>query len=111
LNTLYFLLSDPPTPEPYPLSLHDALPIYRRRHRGDPSVVAGIAGARDGRQRQETRRRIAQTQGLRRAAGAAGTGTRGHGAVGGRSEEHTSELQSRENLVCRLLLEKKKKNK
>src|SRR5215475_16171380 len=28
----------------------------------------------------------------------------------GRSEEHTSELQSRENLVCRLLLEKKKKN-
>src|SRR6266511_5433552 len=32
-------------------------------------------------------------------------------AVIGRSEEHTSELQSRENLVCRLLLEKKKKNK
>src|SRR5690606_40873136 len=30
---------------------------------------------------------------------------------GARSEEHTSELQSRENLVCRLLLEKKKKNK
>src|SRR5436309_12463223 len=29
---------------------------------------------------------------------------------GGRSEEHTSELQSRENLVCRLLLEKKKHN-
>src|SRR5690606_41890774 len=33
--------------------------------------------------------------------------TRGRGAV--RSEEHTSELQSRENLVCRLLLEKKKR--
>src|SRR5690606_41099307 len=32
-------------------------------------------------------------------------------ACRGRSEEHTSELQSRENLVCRLLLEKKKKNK
>src|SRR2546426_4096459 len=32
-------------------------------------------------------------------------------AVGGRSEEHTSELQSPCNLVCRLLLEKKKKNK
>src|SRR2546422_3263281 len=31
--------------------------------------------------------------------------------VGGRSEEHTSELQSRLHLVCRLLLEKKKKNK
>src|SRR5690606_42018787 len=34
-----------------------------------------------------------------------------HHGVGGRSEEHTSELQSRENLVCRLLLEKKKKDK
>src|SRR5690606_40734604 len=33
------------------------------------------------------------------------------GPHGTRSEEHTSELQSRENLVCRLLLEKKKKNK
>src|SRR5436309_9613490 len=33
------------------------------------------------------------------------------GALGRRSEEHTSELQSRENLVCRLLLEKKKKVK
>ena len=31
------------------------------------------------------------------------------GMMGGRSEEHTSELQSRRNLVCRLLLEKKKK--
>src|SRR2546427_6491827 len=33
------------------------------------------------------------------------------GAAGPRSEEHTSELQSQSNLVCRLLLEKKKKNK
>src|SRR5436309_14479061 len=49
-------------------------------------------------------------------------GTRGAGVIGAaqdvqlrlqlqRSEEHTSELQSRENLVCRLLLEKKKKKK
>src|SRR5436309_8827257 len=35
---------------------------------------------------------------------------RGPGAGDPRSEEHTSELQSRENLVCRLLLEKKKQN-
>src|SRR5690554_7001360 len=35
----------------------------------------------------------------------------GHDGVGGRSEEHTSELQSRPHLVCRLLLEKKKKKK
>src|SRR5207302_7842462 len=34
---------------------------------------------------------------------------RGAKEAGARSEEHTSELQSRENLVCRLLLEKKKK--
>src|SRR6266498_5982591 len=34
-----------------------------------------------------------------------------HGGDAGRSEEHTSELQSRPHLVCRLLLEKKKKNK
>src|SRR5690606_40148013 len=36
---------------------------------------------------------------------------RGRGPAFARSEEHTSELQSRENLVCRLLLEKKKKKK
>src|SRR6266511_5297845 len=35
---------------------------------------------------------------------------RARGGGHGRSEEHTSELQSRENLVCRLLLEKKKKS-
>src|SRR2546421_4858520 len=35
---------------------------------------------------------------------------RADGAVDSRSEEHTSELQSRSDLVCRLLLEKKKKN-
>src|SRR5690606_39517541 len=55
-------------------------------------------------------------RGARRRAASAGTGgyahARGHAAGApahrGRSEEHTSELQSRENLVCRLLLEKKK---
>src|SRR5690606_40947304 len=36
-----------------------------------------------------------------------GSGSASAGGSGGRSEEHTSELQSRENLVCRLLLEKK----
>src|SRR5690606_39404853 len=48
------------------------------------------------------------------AAIAACTSTRGSPeriVSGCRSEEHTSELQSRENLVCRLLLEKKKKKK
>src|SRR5690606_39347317 len=36
------------------------------------------------------------------------SGTNAHAIIEQRSEEHTSELQSRENLVCRLLLEKKK---
>src|SRR5690606_39824647 len=54
--------------------------------------------------------------GARQAAAAqrredAGAGPRPAGIPDARSEEHTSELQSRENLVCRLLLEKKKKRK
>src|SRR3989442_11727242 len=43
------------------------------------------------------------------AAGVTSPQIRNMGTVGGRSEEHTSELQSRPHLVCRLLLEKKKK--
>src|SRR5262245_66471279 len=39
-----------------------------------------------------------------------GVRRRGLAAIGARSEEHTSELQSLRHLVCRLLLEKKKKN-
>src|SRR5207302_9442570 len=47
-----------------------------------------------------------------RKPSAAGDGSRRESRAGwSRSEEHTSELQSRENLVCRLLLEKKKKQK
>src|SRR5688572_32534605 len=46
--------------------------------------------------------------GMARAAPLAGTARR-LAAGAGRSEEHTSELQSQSNLVCRLLLEKKKK--
>src|SRR2546429_5362364 len=41
---------------------------------------------------------------------AGGAGLHGPSAVDGRSEEHTSELQSRLHLVCRLLLEKKKRS-
>src|SRR3712207_6994789 len=58
------------------------------------------------------RRRLAP--GLRAGGGGPGRHPPGLGAgagpgAGGRSEEHTSELQSRQYLVCRLLLEKKKK--
>src|SRR5690242_20924005 len=86
----FFFFHDTATTEIYTLSLHDALPISRRA-RG--SRGAGSRGCR--------RRRAAGAG--RRAPGA--TGSR----AGRRSEEHTSELQSHVNLVCRLLLEKKKK--
>src|SRR5690606_40416757 len=88
----------------YTLSLHDALPIWRG---------AGRRAGRSGRRLLRPGRSLPAGDAadrphplrLRRAAAAAGV-VRG---VGCRSEEHTSELQSRENLVCRLLLEKKKK--
>src|SRR5436305_8694102 len=77
-----FFFNDTATTEIYTLSLHDALPISRRR-----SLSPGIAIASK-----------------KFAAHARWSST---GAC--RSEEHTSELQSRPHLVCRLLLEKKKK--
>src|SRR5690606_40160210 len=84
---LFFLTATAPT-ETYTLSLHDALPIsWSERH---PSGTVSLP--RPGRSR---------------AAARAGASPRARS----RSEEHTSELQSRENLVCRLLLEKKKKKK
>src|SRR5690606_41817991 len=76
--------------------LHDALPIW---------AEAGglVRGDRLGGARREARR--ARRPGPVRDRGAREPG--GH-VQRARSEEHTSELQSRENLVCRLLLEKKK---
>src|SRR5688572_32509216 len=78
----FFFFNDTATTEIYTLSLHDALPIYRR-HRGQQRhiIYGPIQPRRNGR------------------------------AFDPRSEEHTSELQSQSNLVCRLLLEKKKKKK
>src|SRR5690606_40462609 len=93
------------------LSLHDALPIYHRRtgrparHSDRPAPTGSHSGTDRGR-REHAARGHREGQLLR--------GQPGHPRSGRdvRSEEHTSELQSRENLVCRLLLEKKKiKNK
>src|SRR3989475_773772 len=50
-------------------------------------------------------------RGLKRRGYSVRSGVKGGGAPAVRSEEHTSELQSQSNLVCRLLLEKKKKHK
>src|SRR5437762_8816540 len=74
----------------YPLSLHDALPISHRR----------LSGSR----RRDTRscRYGPETHLMRRQR-------QDPRSVSGRSEEHTSELQSPMYLVCRLLLEKKKR--
>src|SRR3712207_7252282 len=96
-----FFVNDTATTEIYTLSLHDALPISVGALRGAalPRPDAGIA--RQPRLVREQARRV-----LRRYGQGDGQGVRGRGQ--GRSEEHTSELQSRQYLVCRLLLEKKK---
>src|SRR2546422_10578086 len=89
LLTFFFFFNDTATTEIYTLSLHDALPIYQSAQPpgcGRPLVRAFRIGW--GRRLPGSRW---QTLALR-------------------SEEHTSELQSRLHLVCRLLLEKKKKN-
>src|SRR3712207_7591418 len=87
-----FFFNDPATTEIYTLSLHDALPIYLRRGRDGRRLRRLPLRRRPGRARGAARRHPAR----RRAANEL------------RSEEHTSELQSRQYLVCRLLLEKKK---
>src|SRR2546422_1710197 len=87
LDSFFFFFNDTATTEIYTLSLHDALPI---------------SGALRARQAAGQVARLPGRPQARRAGGA----HREHGAH--RSEEHTSELQSRLHLVCRLLLEKKK---
>src|SRR5437773_9162122 len=89
LSYSIFFFNDPATTEIYTLSLHDALPIYRVEHaRGQLHADARLVG------RDADHRALVNLPQLRRA----------------RSEEHTSELQSHHDLVCRLLLEKKKTN-
>src|SRR5438876_11543044 len=84
----FFFFNAPATTEIYTLSLHDALPILRIHIEPQLTVVRWI---------------------LTLGIPANGLGV----CLGfqGRSEEHTSELQSPVHLVCRLLLEKKKKKK
>src|SRR5206468_6865632 len=101
----FFFTATAPT-DIYTLSLHDALPIC---------ILAQI---HDLRNRDERRAESGQREGDARAyaraidelhAGPQQPDQRSVLHVQRRSEEHTSELQSRSDLVCRLLLEKKKK--
>src|SRR5690606_41191466 len=94
----------PPTPT-FPLSLHAALPIFRNAaiHAIEHGATRYAAAPGIQPLREAIARDLANRTG--RDIDAAGVVV-----TAGRSEEHTSELQSRENLVCRLLLEKKKSN-
>src|SRR5699024_12507421 len=105
----FVLSASPPTHLP-PLSLHDALPIslvlaagFWLGHRHGAAATRALPESEhrseEGRQLQRLRRES------RRLAH-----ERDRLETGARSEEHTSELQSRFDLVCRLLLEKKKTN-
>src|SRR5256885_4664794 len=81
-SSSFFFFNDTATTEIYTLSLHDALPIWTTK-----ASQASAQWSADGGVPRPPARRISAR----------------------RSEEHTSELQSPCNLVCRLLLEKKKK--
>src|SRR5438034_6680436 len=97
---LFFFFNDPATPEIYTLSLHDALPISsrsRRRRRRRSRTVCPCSF------RSRSSRTPCRLQWCFVGVELLDPGTR--------SEEHTSELQSHSDLVCRLLLEKKKKKK
>src|SRR5205807_7616081 len=106
-SCLACVFNRPPPHRIYTLSLHDALPILASGARSQPasrprgSALDELAPRHVVRPREEcclvARRRVLHMGGESRE---------GHDA--GRSEEHTSELQSPCNLVCRLLLEKKK---
>src|SRR5688572_31910183 len=87
------VITNPPPATTYTLSLHDALPIYTNQE--DAFVAEEIS--QPSREQQEA----AEGQHV----GVDHPGQRGLGETQ-RSEEHTSELQSQSNLVCRLLLEK-----
>src|SRR5205085_10889847 len=101
----------PPPPPTYPLSLHDALPISGRgyiarlggHHRHAENVEAAVRGVRSLARRAGGPHPI-QAGALYPPPGARVVFDGEGGFRVCRSEEHTSELQSQSNLVCRLLL-------
>src|SRR5947207_8789423 len=97
----FVFFTDSPTTEFYTLSLHDALPISGRRKRQDDALARARALVQQQRQSHPPRRRRPDRSRPHAPCGQVGVDEE-------RSEEHTSELQSHSDLVCRLLLEKKK---
>src|SRR5690606_40925774 len=93
------------------LSLHDALPILLHDAGADPARLVALKAELIGQGRRVRLERAPRNlKALLDSLAASGYRHFAHvgHAASARSEEHTSELQSRENLVCRLLLEKKK---
>src|SRR2546430_3342440 len=111
LISLFFFLNNTAPPEISPFPLPDALPISRRKicefrepplRAGDSTKAVFSRSDRGPKEIRCLRRRI--RSGRQQAA----ADPRLDMPLVLRSEEHTSELQSQSNLVCRLLLEKKK---
>src|SRR3712207_8410832 len=93
---MFFFFNDTATTEIYTLSLHDALPILELRDLDERPRLA-----------LDRLEEALHEPGVRLLLDGRGRGCRVAQELL-RSEEHTSELQSRQYLVCRLLLEKKK---
>src|SRR5688500_19511359 len=99
--SVVLLLSPPWVPScTSPLSLHDALPICQLREEGGRAVAGPVAMAARAEPRDHSGGEHHPAQSPSQQPS--------RGSPDGRSEEHTSELQSPCNLVCRLLLENKK---
>src|SRR5690606_41084835 len=102
---------DSATPDIYTLSLHDALPIsgfigfgLKQFQAGDPMRICIFSGSSNGISPEYRIAAAGLGRLLARNSVELVYGGAAVGLMGTRSEEHTSELQSRENLVCRLLL-------
>src|SRR3712207_9417445 len=97
IDIYFFFFNDTATTEIYTLSLHDALPISVNLYGVN---INFLISARVGGHVTSATQAMMDSYGVSKVTA---------DARDARSEEHTSELQSRQYLVCRLLLEKKKK--
>src|SRR5205807_3200435 len=104
---LFFFFNPPSTTEIYTLSLHDALPISMHLPHQSHMLHRSLADQGHIDQRCSFQQCLQSPMGCIDPSATRRTST--HALRCRRSEEHTSELQSPCNLVCRLLLEKKNK--